>query len=163
VGGEPLFIARGKGAKIWDVDGRELIDYVGSWGPLIVGHAHEEVLEAIARAAADGTSFGAPTEREVEFAELICRALPSIEKVRLGGYRGEGVREHGLRAAAREVARGAARAHREARDGADLRRGDDRIPCRVGRGAAPLRHHAGPHVPREDRRWRAAARGVRRI
>src|SRR3954465_7228800 len=66
VGGEPVFIARGKGARLWDVDGREYVDYVGSWGPLIAGHAHPEVLEAIAVAARDGTSFGAPTAREVE-------------------------------------------------------------------------------------------------
>ena len=85
VGGEPIFIARGAGARLWDVDGNEYIDYVGSWGPLLLGHAHPEVLEAIARAAADGTSFGAPTEREVEFAELLCRAVPSFAggKVRL--------------------------------------------------------------------------------
>src|SRR5262249_41847875 len=83
VGGEPPFIARGKGARIWDVDGNEYVDYVGSWGPLIVGHAHDEVLEAIGRAAEAGASFGAPTEREVEFAELLCATLPSMAKVRL--------------------------------------------------------------------------------
>ncbi|MSP59401.1 MAG: glutamate-1-semialdehyde-2,1-aminomutase [Myxococcales bacterium] len=83
VGGEPLFIARGSGASLWDVDGKEYVDYVGSWGPLILGHGHPEVLEAILRAAADGTSFGAPTEREVVFAELLCRGVPSMAKVRL--------------------------------------------------------------------------------
>jgi glutamate-1-semialdehyde 2,1-aminomutase len=86
VGGNPPFLARGKGARVWDADGKEYIDYVGSWGPLLLGHAHPEVLEAIARAAADGTSFGAPTEREVEFAELLCRAVPNFKeaaKVRL--------------------------------------------------------------------------------
>src|SRR5580765_2023241 len=83
VGGDPVFFARGKGPYLYDVDGNEYVDYVGSWGPLIVGHAHEEILDAIARAAADGTSFGAPTEREVEFAEELCRAVPSMEMVRL--------------------------------------------------------------------------------
>ncbi|HEX9101320.1 MAG TPA: glutamate-1-semialdehyde 2,1-aminomutase [Polyangia bacterium] len=83
VGGEPVFFARGKGPYLYDVDGNEYVDYVGSWGPLIVGHAHEEILDAIARAAADGTSFGAPTEREVEFAEELCRAVPSMDMVRL--------------------------------------------------------------------------------
>src|SRR5438067_4866233 len=78
VGGDPVFFARGKGAYLWDADGNEYVDYVGSWGPLIVGHAHEEILDAIARAAADGTSFGAPTEREVVFAEQLCRAVPSM-------------------------------------------------------------------------------------
>jgi len=82
VGGDPVFVARGKGARLWDVDGKEYLDFVGSWGPLIVGHAHPEVLEAITAAAADGTSFGAPTEREVRFAERIRAILPSIEMVR---------------------------------------------------------------------------------
>jgi glutamate-1-semialdehyde 2,1-aminomutase len=83
VGGEPVFFARGKGPYLYDVDGHEYVDYVGSWGPLILGHAHQEILDAIASAAADGTSFGAPTEREVEFAEELCRAVPSMEMVRL--------------------------------------------------------------------------------
>jgi len=83
VGGEPVFFARGKGPYLYDVDGHEYVDYVGSWGPLILGHAHEEILDAIAGAAADGTSFGAPTEREIEFAEELCRAVPSMEMVRL--------------------------------------------------------------------------------
>jgi glutamate-1-semialdehyde 2,1-aminomutase len=83
VGGEPVFFARGKGAYLYDVDGNEYIDYVLSWGPLIVGHAHPEIVEAVARAAADGTSFGAPTEREVRFAEQLTRAVPSLEMVRL--------------------------------------------------------------------------------
>jgi len=82
VGGSPPFIARGKGAQIWDADGRRYIDYVGSWGPLILGHAQPGVLRAVARAAARGTSFGAPTEGEVEIAEKICAALPSVEMVR---------------------------------------------------------------------------------
>ncbi len=82
VGGDPLFIARAAGARLWDADGREYIDYVGSWGPMILGHAHPEVLEAIARAATDGTSFGAPTEREVKFAEAVKAAVPSIELMR---------------------------------------------------------------------------------
>jgi glutamate-1-semialdehyde 2,1-aminomutase len=83
VGGEPVFVARGKGPYVYDIDGNEYVDYVLSWGPLILGHAHEEVLDAIAAAAADGTGFGMPTEREVRFAELLCRAVPSMEMVRL--------------------------------------------------------------------------------
>ena len=82
VGGEPLFIARAAGARIWDVDGHEYIDYVGSWGPMILGHAHPEVLTAVYEAAARGTSFGAPTETEVHFAEVIHQAVPSMEMVR---------------------------------------------------------------------------------
>ncbi len=83
VGRNPIFIARASGSKLWDVDGNEFIDYVGSWGPMILGHGHEKVLEAICAAAADGTSFGAATAREVEMAELITSLVPSIEMVRM--------------------------------------------------------------------------------
>lgn len=83
VGGTPRFIARGQGPYIWDADGRRYIDLVGSWGPMIVGHAHPAVLEALGRAARDGLSFGAPTQAEVEFAERLIRLLPSMEQVRL--------------------------------------------------------------------------------
>ncbi|MCX7843468.1 MAG: glutamate-1-semialdehyde 2,1-aminomutase [Clostridia bacterium] len=83
VGLNPPFISKAKGSRIFDVDGNEYIDYVCSWGPMILGHAREEVVEAIVKAAADGTSFGAPTEREVELAELICQAVPSVEMVRM--------------------------------------------------------------------------------
>ena len=83
VGGEPFFVARGEGARIWDVDGRAYLDFLGSWGPLILGHAPPPVVEAIAEAAARGTSYGAPTPLEVEMAEAITSAYPSIELVRL--------------------------------------------------------------------------------
>jgi glutamate-1-semialdehyde 2,1-aminomutase len=82
VGGEPLFIERAEGARLWDVDGNSYIDYVGSWGPLILGHAHPQVVRAIAEAASRGSSYGAPTPAEVELAEMIASALPSIEMVR---------------------------------------------------------------------------------
>jgi glutamate-1-semialdehyde 2,1-aminomutase len=82
VGGSPRFIERASGARVWDADGREYIDYVASWGPMIVGHAHPEVVEAVRRAAEKGTSYGAPCVGEVELAERVTRALPSIEKVR---------------------------------------------------------------------------------
>ncbi len=83
VGGSPFFVAEAKGARIRDLDGHEYIDYVGSWGPLILGHAPKAVLDAVARAAAKGTSFGAPTLAEVELAEALRAAIPSMEKVRL--------------------------------------------------------------------------------
>ena len=79
----PLFIERAKGARIHDVDGNAFIDYIGSWGPMIVGHAHDEVIEAIHRAATYGTSFGAPTAAELTLAEMVCEAVPSVEMVRL--------------------------------------------------------------------------------
>jgi glutamate-1-semialdehyde 2,1-aminomutase len=83
VGGAPFFVASAKGARIRDIDGNEYVDYVGSWGPLILGHAPAEVLEAIGQAAGKGTSYGAPTVAEVEMAELLSAAFPSIEQVRL--------------------------------------------------------------------------------
>ena len=83
VGGEAVVVARGLGSRVWDVDGNEYIDYVCSWGPLILGHAHHEVVEAVRDAAALGTSFGAPTVQELEFAELLCGAVECLEMVRL--------------------------------------------------------------------------------
>lgn len=83
VGGTPVFIDRARGARVWDVDGNEYIDHVLSWGPLILGHAAPEVVAAVQTAATRGTSYGAPTEGEIELAELISRAMPSIELARL--------------------------------------------------------------------------------
>jgi glutamate-1-semialdehyde 2,1-aminomutase len=83
VGGEPFFAARAEGARIWDVDGNEYIDYVGSWGPAILGHAPKVVVDAVREATARGLSFGIPNPLEVEMAELICKWMPSIEKVRM--------------------------------------------------------------------------------
>src|SRR5437016_2703925 len=83
VGSAPFFVARGEGARIWDVDGNEYIDYVGSWGPAILGHAPKIVVDAVREAATRGLSFGIPNPLEVEMAELICDWMPSIEKVRM--------------------------------------------------------------------------------
>jgi len=83
VGGNPLFIDRAQGSRIYDVDGHEYIDYVGSWGPLILGHCHPEVMDSLQENLKNGTSYGASTKKEVQLAELICDALPSVEKVRL--------------------------------------------------------------------------------
>lgn len=83
VGGTPLFIKRAQGAYMEDVDGNRYIDYVGSWGPMLFGHADSDVVEAVKRAVADSTSFGAPTEVEVRVAELICELIPSMERVRM--------------------------------------------------------------------------------
>ena len=83
VNGAPFFVTHGKGAKIWDVDGKQYIDYVGSWGPAILGHAPKVVVEAVREAATSGLSFGVPNPLEVEMAELICDWIPSIEKVRM--------------------------------------------------------------------------------
>ena len=83
VGGEPIFIAKASGPHIWAADGQRYIDYVGSWGPMILGHAHPDVIEAVQRKAADGLSFGAPTEIETTLAAAVCRLVPSIELVRM--------------------------------------------------------------------------------
>ena len=83
VGGTPRFISRAQGPYMWDADGRQYIDYIGSWGPMILGHGHPAVLEAVQKAAVDGFSFGAPTEREIELAEAIIALVPSVEQVRL--------------------------------------------------------------------------------
>ena len=83
VGGTPRFVKRAEGAYFWDANGKRYIDYIGSWGPMILGHGHPAVLEAVQKAALDGFSFGAPTEREVELAEEILRLVPSMQMVRL--------------------------------------------------------------------------------
>ena len=83
VGGTPPFLVRGEGCRVWDEDGREYLDFVGSWGPLILGHSHPAVLEAVSEALRDGLSFGAPTAREVEMAELLTEIVPHIDMVRM--------------------------------------------------------------------------------
>lgn len=83
VGCDPIFIEKAAGCKIYDADGNEYIDYIGSWGPMILGHCHPKVVEAIQQAAASGASFGAPTALETELAEMVCEAYPNIEKVRM--------------------------------------------------------------------------------
>src|SRR6266705_3888291 len=82
VGGTPFFTRRALGSKLWDVDGNEYIDYVGSWGPAILGHAHPKVVRAVQEAARDGTSFGTPNPREIRLAQLVAEAFPSIQKIR---------------------------------------------------------------------------------
>jgi glutamate-1-semialdehyde 2,1-aminomutase len=83
VGGQPFFVNRAKGAHVWDVDGNEYVDYVGTWGPAILGHAHPKIIFAVQAAAAQGTSFGIPNPFEVTMAKLICSWLPSVQKVRM--------------------------------------------------------------------------------
>ena len=85
VGSTPRFITRAKGARLWDADGHEFIDYVGSWGPMILGHADPAVLRVVRAALANGTSFGAPTELETALAERVVAAVPSVDQ-RTGGH-----------------------------------------------------------------------------
>ena len=83
VGGTPVFIQKAKGAYIYDTEGKQYIDYVGSWGPMILGHNHPAILDAVLKAAENGLSFGAPTPSEIDLAELVCKLVPSIEMVRM--------------------------------------------------------------------------------
>jgi glutamate-1-semialdehyde 2,1-aminomutase len=83
IGRDPIFIARGEGSTLFDVDGNDYVDWVSSWGPLILGHAHRAVVDAVVEAAVDGLSFGAPTEREIKLAEAITRRVPSVQMVRM--------------------------------------------------------------------------------
>src|SRR5208283_2447155 len=83
VGGQPFFVNRARGAHIWDVDGNEMIDFVGTWGPAILGHAHPKIIAAVKAAAEHGTSFGIPNPLEVKMARLICERVPSVHKVRM--------------------------------------------------------------------------------
>src|ERR1035438_10423504 len=83
VGGQPFFVNKASGSKIWDVDGNELIDYIGTWGPAILGHAHPKIIAAVKAAADHGTSFGIPNPLEVTMAKLICELVPSMQKVRM--------------------------------------------------------------------------------
>ena len=83
VGGTPRFVAKAQGAYFWDADGQRYTDYIGSWGPMILGHGHPQVVEAVQKAVLDGFSFGAPTAREVELAERIISLVPAVDMVRL--------------------------------------------------------------------------------
>src|SRR3974390_2036039 len=83
VGGQPFFVNRAKGAHVWDVDGNEYVDYIGTWGPAILGHAHPKIIKAVQAAAEQGTSFGIPNPFEVTMAKLICSWVPSVQKVRM--------------------------------------------------------------------------------
>ena len=83
VGGSPVFFKRGEGARLWDEDGKEYIDYVGSWGPMILGHSHPAVIDAVSRQLKAGLGYGAPTVLETRMADMVCKLVPSIEKVRM--------------------------------------------------------------------------------
>ncbi len=141
VGGKPLFIERGQGSHIWDADGREYIDYVGSWGPLIFGHRPPEVLDALRGVLEIGTSFGAPTAREVELAEMICSIVSSVEKVRLVSSGTEATM------AAIRVARGFTGRERIVKfDGCYHGHGDSLL-VKAGSGVATLGLPDSPGVP----------------
>ena len=91
IGRDPIFVARAEGPHVWDVDGNRYVDYLATWGPAILGHANPQILDAIRRQLPDGTSFGAPTEAEIRFAEAVCAAFPSIEQLRMTSSGSEAV------------------------------------------------------------------------
>jgi len=143
VGGAPPFIHSGKGAYVTDVDGNRYIDYVGSWGPLILGHAPPAVLRAVKQAAMRGTSFGAPTEAEVELAEQICEALPSVQKVRFVNSGTEATMS------AIRLARGATRRKRILKFAGCYHGHADALLVAAGSGVATLGIPGSPGVPEE--------------
>jgi glutamate-1-semialdehyde 2,1-aminomutase len=139
--GEPFFAARGEGAYLWDAEGKRYVDWVMSWGPLILGHADEEVVEAVQEAAAEGTSFGAPTEREVALAEELVDAVPSLEKVRLVSSGTEGAMS------ALRLARGVTGRDRILKFAGCYHGHADALLAAAGSGLATLGIPSSPGVP----------------
>ena len=132
VGGEPPFMERAEGAYLHDIDGNTYIDYIGSWGPMILGHGHPDVKLAVATALETGTSFGAPTERETEIAEAVIEAVPSIEKVRFVSSGTEAAMS------AVRVARGVTGSGQDRQDGRALSRHIDALLVQAGSAATTL-------------------------
>jgi glutamate-1-semialdehyde 2,1-aminomutase len=142
VGGEPIFFARGEGPHLQDADGNRYVDFVGSWGPLILGHAHPAVLAAITEAARGGTTFGAPTEREVILAEMIAKAVPSVEVVRCVSSGSEAT------TAALRLARGATGRDRVLKFEGCYHGAVDSLLVKAGSGVETLGLPDSPGVPR---------------
>ncbi|MEO6825658.1 MAG: glutamate-1-semialdehyde 2,1-aminomutase [Nitrosospira sp.] len=141
VGGTPIFFRRGQGAYAWDADDKTYIDYVGSWGPLILGHAHPEVVKAVQVAAQDGLTFGAPTEAELEMAELLCKLVPSIEQVRLVSSGTEATMS------AIRLARGYTGRNRIIKFEGCYHGHDDALLVKAGSGALTFGHPSSAGVP----------------
>lgn len=143
VGGTPIFFERGQGAYFWDVEGQAYIDYVGSWGPLILGHAHPAVVGKVQEAASRGMSFGAPTRAELEIAELLCQLLPSLEQVRLVSSGTEA----GMSAI--RLARGYTGRSRIIKFEGCYHGHDDALLVKAGSGALTFGHPSSAGVPAE--------------
>ena len=143
VGGDPIFIKSAKGSTLVDVDGNRYIDYIGAWGPMILGHAHPRVIKAVKRAIKNGTSFGAPTEFEVRLAEEVCHAFPSIEKVRFVNSGTEAVM------AAVRVARGYTKRKKIVKFDGCYHGHADHLLVKAGSGAATLGTPDSAGVPQE--------------
>ena len=143
VGGTPRFIARAQGAYMIDAEGKRYIDYIGSWGPMILGHGHPAVLEAVQKAALDGFSFGAPTEREIELAEEILKLVPSLEQVRLVSSGTEAAMS------AIRLARGATGRNRIVKFEGCYHGHADALLVKAGSGLATFGHATSAGVPAE--------------
>jgi len=143
VGGTPVFFRKGERAYVWDADGKSYIDYVGSWGPLILGHAHPQVIEAVCAAAKNGLTFGAPTEAELEIAELLCKLVPSIEQVRLVSSGTEATMS------AIRLARGYTGRNRIIKFEGCYHGHDDALLVKAGSGALTFGHPSSAGVPAE--------------
>jgi len=143
VGGTPIFFERGQGAYFWDVEGKSYIDYVGSWGPLILGHAHPEVVKRVQEAVRNGMSFGAPTEAELNIAEMLCELLPSLEQVRLVSSGTEA----GMSAI--RLARGYTNRNRIIKFEGCYHGHDDALLVKAGSGALTFGHPSSAGVPAE--------------
>jgi glutamate-1-semialdehyde 2,1-aminomutase len=143
VGGTPVFFERAKGSRVWDVDGNEYIDYVGSWGPAILGHAHPDVVKAVQERAVDGLSFGAPTRAELVMAETICALMPSIEQVRLVSSGTEATMS------AIRLARGATGRRKIMKFEGCYHGHADALLVKAGSGALTLGHPNSAGVPQE--------------
>lgn len=141
VGGTPIFFQRGKGAYVWDADDKTYIDYVGSWGPLILGHAHPEVVKAVQTAAQNGLTFGAPTAAELEIAELLCKLVPSVEQVRLVSSGTEATMS------AIRLARGYTGRNRIIKFEGCYHGHDDALLVKAGSGALTFGHPSSAGVP----------------
>jgi len=143
VGGVPIFFRRGQGAYMWDADDKSYLDYVGSWGPLILGHAHPEVIKAVQAAAQNGLTFGAPTEAELEIAQLLCKLVPSIEQVRLVSSGTEATMS------AIRLARGYTGRSRIIKFEGCYHGHDDALLVKAGSGALTFGHPSSAGVPAE--------------
>ena len=143
VGGVPIFFRRGQGAYVWDADDKSYLDYVGSWGPLILGHAHPEVIRAVLAAAQNGLTFGAPTEAELEIAQLLCKLVPSIEQVRLVSSGTEATMS------AIRLARGYTGRSRIIKFEGCYHGHDDALLVKAGSGALTFGHPSSAGVPAE--------------
>jgi glutamate-1-semialdehyde 2,1-aminomutase len=143
VGGVPIFFQRGQGAYVWDADNKPYLDYVGSWGPLILGHAHPDVIKAVMEAAQNGLTFGAPTEAELEIAQMLCTRVPSIEQVRLVSSGTEATMS------AIRLARGYTGRSRIIKFEGCYHGHDDALLVKAGSGALTFGHPSSAGVPAE--------------